>query len=190
MSEFFQNFEPVSYSLQTKERDLQLVFSVYNGTPQITIWGNKQKQLGARIGICTIAVLSNKLKTILKAAPGTKLPYVLKEWDRDNKKFKIQCVITVMKLEDKSIAIQVSFQGPQGNMSGTFLVKPDKVVAISTDNVSREDESAMGVTTLTYFFDNVFPAVLVLTKRKYIPKNGGGNNNNAGKSSSSDDSFF
>lgn len=168
-SQSFVLFSPSGY---------QLRFDVFKGNPGIAIFApgkNKSGPIFRKVKDREFYVALYELcKLIEKSKPNTKQPLISYVLTRNEKNRvtgrEIDFVLTLIKTEQNTYAISVSFKNNNEQFSETFPLTLTRKISI-TNNETDQIRSQLKLKEFMMWVQRFWSMSLVLTKRKFEPNN-------------------
>lgn len=182
MSDFFDNFEVEGFQLSSKASKHSLKFEIWNGGLSLNVWDQENTSRGPvfkkPMNSDTIQLLLTEVKAIIKDSPDTKKPIVISAYDRDEKKYKPNYLLTLIKNGEQMYQLQISHKGQDGEKSYLFDFVSVGGISRGSEQMGVGERSLLRLQSFITWLSITVPVAKVITKRKYT---GGGKSGNSGQ---------
>ena len=99
------------YTIKSESTKSSVQFAVYGGNTQISIFtgefGSGTKPVNITINPILRGMMINSLKEVMKGAPGSRIPLLLKKWDQDARTYKVVNIICFGKDDNNVIYLEI-----------------------------------------------------------------------------------
>lgn len=192
MSEAKFNMSRIYPDIKSESGQSRLTFGVYGGNLSIAIWGQAGGKPKANVNVHPDLriMLAETLIEIQKAAPGAKMPIVIKEYDKNGNPpgMKIKTVVSIGKSDNGVVYIEVA---PTGDAPEKFPLRGSKNFEMSSAENNDQTRSKRSTTALINFIRNEWAHAAMLSRYGVQDqrRNGGGNYQKPNTSSGSESSY-
>ena len=179
-------------SIKADGVDGNISVGAHKGNVSITSFINNKLSFKMSINYFNHEAVSRMLNDIQKASPGTKIPFILNDYDADKKKYIPGKYLSLGVNEDKIYFIETK---SKEGAPVKFIFKTPGTLNLGSEPMSDQVKSQFALQAFQKFWDNNVRQLMTLARIDYEQnfKRGGNNNNNnnsrKSNTSNSDDEY-
>ena len=198
MSDFFENYESPNFMLRSKATKHSLKFELWNGNLSMNVWDPENTSKGPvfkkSLPDDMVTRIKMEIKDLISAGPDTKKTIVVSAWDRDEKKYKPNYVMSLIKNGEQIIQLQLTHGGNGQEQSYLFDFMAAAGISRGSEAEDNGTKSKVKVLTFLDWLNKELPIGKCLTRKKFKRQNpqqsSGGGGTSSGGGNGGDTSFF
>lgn len=175
------------WTLYSATNNETLSLSVYGGTASLVVFKkdseSKKPVVKMNLNIPALRMIGNLLKSLKDAQPGTRSPFVQRQYNKDSREYVQVCQFVFTKDEKRIYGLEVSNKFVTTPIKFVFRV-PDRF-ALGSESLSDETRSLLGLEEFLYWVNDGLKTAMLLSRFNMDPPQNRGGNGNSNRNNGS-----